>query len=128
MEEALMNILLSSVGVTALVSNRIEWVRTTQGEQSPRIVLQLISNVRSYTMSGPSGYAASRVQIDIYAERYLEAKQVYRAVIKTLSGYRGGDIQGIFIQSERDLTDADAGGVSNLFRNSIDIIIHHKEL
>lgn len=127
MEEALINVLLSSAGVMALVSNRIEWGRSTQGEQVPRIVLQLISTVKPYTMAGASNYTASRVQIDIYANCYLEAKQVSRAVVKALSGYWGGIFQGIFIQSERDLTAADAGEISRLFRNSIDITIHHKE-
>lgn len=128
MEEALINLLLSSVGVTALVSNRIEWGRSTQDEQVPRIVLQLISAVKPYMMVGSSNYTASRVQIDVYANRYLEAKQISRAVSKALSGYWGGIFQAIFIQSERDLTAADAGEVNQLFRNSIDITIHHKEL
>lgn len=128
MEEALINLLLSSAGVTALVSNRIEWGRSTQDEQVPRIVLQLISSVQPYMMVGASKYTASRVQIDIYAGRYLEAKQVSRAVVKALSGYWDSVFQGIFIQSERDLTTADAGEVAQLFRNSIDITIHHKDL
>lgn len=128
MEEALINLLLSSAGVTALVSNRIELGRSTQDEQVPRIVLQLISTVKPYMMVGSSNYTASRVQIDVYANRYLEAKQISRAVSKALSGYWGGIFQAIFIQSERDLTAADAGEVNQLFRTSIDITIHHKEL
>ncbi|MEW9838237.1 hypothetical protein [Mesorhizobium marinum] len=45
-----------------------------------------------------------------------------------MSGHRAGIFKGIFIDSERDLPAADAGEVNQLFRVSIDLIIHHGEL
>lgn len=127
MEEALIALLLSSAGVTALVSTRIECGRSSQSTKPPRIVLQRVSGVRDYGMRGATGYVSSRVQIDVYSDTYTATKKISRAVVSALSGYRGGIFQGIFIDGERDLPAADAGKVTTLFRTSIDIIIHHKE-
>jgi len=124
-EEALVAILLKSAGLTALVSTRIHWGRAPQGSLFPYVVMQRIDGVRDYTMQGSSGYVASRVQIDVYSESYTGSKKVARAVITALSGRRTATIQSIFLDSERDLPAADAGEVTNLFRVSLDFMIHH---
>lgn len=126
MEEQLIALLLGAAGVTALVSDRINWGTSPQGTARPYIVLHRVSGLHDYHMQGSSGYVASRVQIDVYSEKYTTTKQAARAVIAALSGYKGGVFQGIFIDSERDLPAVDAGEVSNLFRTSIDIMIHQK--
>lgn len=128
MEEQLVALLLSAGGLTAHVpQNSIEWGRSSQGAPLPRIVLQRIDGLRDYHMQGASGYVVSRVQIDIYSERYLTTKVIVDAVRSLLSGYRGGIFQGIFLDGERDLPAADAGDVKHLFRTSLDFMIHHKE-
>lgn len=121
MEEALTALLASVAG-----GNRF-WVRAPQTTALPYLVLNRVDGVRNYHMLGPSGYVSSRVQIDCYAKTYTATKTVARAVITLLSGYSGGDFQGVFIEGERDLPAADAGDVTNLFRTSIDIIVHHGE-
>lgn len=127
MEESLVALLLNAAGVTALVpAAHIEWGRSSQGTAVPYIVLQRISGLPDYHMQGASGYVASRVQVDVYSDKYTATKKAARAVIAALSGYRGGIFQGIFIDSERDLPAVGAGEVTNLFRTSIDIMIHHK--
>jgi len=127
MEEQLVTLLLGAAGVTALVSDRIHWGRAPQGTSGPYAVLQRIDGLRDYHTQGASGYVASRVQIDIYSEKYTATKKTARAVIATLSGHRGGIFQGIFLDGERDLPAADAGDVKHLFRTSLDFMIHHKE-
>nr|BDD44654.1 hypothetical protein 5 [Alphaproteobacteria bacterium]BDD46018.1 hypothetical protein 6 [Pseudomonadaceae bacterium]BDD46435.1 hypothetical protein 5 [bacterium] len=128
MEKQLVALLLSAAGLTTLVpENSIEWGRSSQGGALPRIVLQRIDGIRDYHMQGASGYVASRVQIDVYSERYLTTKTIVDAVRALLSGYRGGIFQGIFLDGERDLPAADAGDVKHLFRTSLDFMIHHKE-
>jgi hypothetical protein len=124
-EEALVSILLKSAGLTALVSTRIHWGRAPQGAPAPYVVLQVISGGRDYTMQGASGYRLSRVQADSYSSTYTGAKKVSRAVTTALSGRRAGSIQSIFLDGERDLPAADAGEVTNLFRVSLDFMIHH---
>jgi hypothetical protein len=118
--------------LTALLSSvaggRRYWVRAPQGTvQRPYIVLQRASRLPNMTMSGPSGYVASRVQADIYGESFSSAKAAADALKSAVSGYRGGSIQGIFIDAERDMPEADAGEVSKLFRISIDLMIHFGE-
>ncbi|WP_037437158.1 tail completion protein gp17 [Sinorhizobium fredii] len=126
MEEALVSLLLSAAGVTSLVGTRINWLRKPQSDDGvPYIVLQRIDGDRDYHMRGPSGYVTSRVQADVYGITYGSSKKTARALVALLSGYRGGIFQGIFIDSERDLPAADPGEVTNLFRTSVDLIIHH---
>lgn len=122
-----MALLLNAAGVTALVSTRIYWGRAPQADPArPYVVLQRIDGTRDYHMQGPSGYVASRVQVDVYGDTYTATKRATRAAVTALSGHRGGIFQGIFIDSERDLPAADAGEVTNLFRTSVDIMVHHK--
>lgn len=76
-------------------------------------------------MQGSSGYVTSRVQIDVYADTYVSAHGTAQSVVGVLSGYRGGSIQGIFIDSQRDLTGIERGDPNELYRVSIDAIVHH---
>lgn len=121
MEEAITALLASVAG------GRRYWGRAPQTVSRPFLVLSRIDGVPNYVMQWASGYVASRVQIDAYADTYTAAKAAARAAIAVLSGYRGGDILGIFVDSQRDLPAADAGEVNHLFRVSIDIMIHHQE-
>lgn len=121
MEEAITKLLALVAG------GRRFWVRAPQGTARPFVVLNRVSGVHDYHLQGASGYVASRVQVDSYADSYTEAKGVARSAIDALSGHRGGTIQGIFIDSERDLPAADSGEVNQLFRTSVDFIIHHSE-
>lgn len=121
MEEALTALLASVAG------GRRYWVRAPQTAPRPFLVLNRISGGPGYTMDGPTGYANRRVQIDCYADTYTAALTCTRAVRDLLSGYSGGIIQGIFLESERDLPAADAGEVTSLFRISIDITVHYGE-
>ncbi|RVK40898.1 tail completion protein gp17 [Sinorhizobium meliloti] len=121
MEEALTALLASVAG------GRRYWTRAPQTALRPFVVLNRVDGVASYHYLGASGLVASRVQIDCYADTYTAAKATARAVEAILSGHVGGIIQAIFLESHRDLPAADAGDVTNLFRTSIDITVHHGE-
>lgn len=127
MEEAITALLASVAG------GRRYWVRAPAKNSDgsllsrPYVVIQRIDGLSDYTMAGPSGYVASRLQFDVYADSFGSSIATARALKETLSGYRSGAIQGVFIDSERNLPAADAGEVSQLFRISIDAIIHHQE-
>lgn len=127
MEQAIIGLLLGAAGVTAIVGQKVRPGRAAQDDQVPFIVVTRIDGIRDYAMVGPSGYVASRMQIDVYTETYAATKTCARAVVAALSGHSGGNIQGIFVDSERDLPAADAGDVRHLFRTSVDIIVHHLE-
>lgn len=127
MEETLMALLLGATAVTALAGQRIRLGRADQADARPYVVLQKASVQPNYHMQGASGYVATRVQIDCYSDTFTQTTKLARAIKATLSGRSSGNIQGIFIESERDLPAADAGSVSNLFRTSIDITVHYGE-
>ncbi len=128
MEEILLRILLGSPAVAHHFGLNVYWVAVPQKEkQKPNCVLQVVGRQTGYSLAGQTNLTRTRVQLDIRAPKYLTAKAAARAVSKSLSGYRGGIIKGIFLDTERDLPDAKAGDVNQLFRVSIDIFIHHQE-
>jgi len=128
MEAALTSLLLADAGLTALVGDRVHWLRLPQEvDVKPYINLQRVSGARDYTMAGASGYAMGRVQADVWGLTYGSVKATAQALLAALSGYRGPTIQGVFVESERDDTGDDAGGVNRLYRTSVDVIIHYTE-
>lgn len=126
MRQELLNLLHNSPELMLLLpTQHIEWGRSAQTTKLPRIVLSSISVVRDYHLQGASGYIVSRVQIDIYDLTYKAVQDIANAVINILSGYRGGSILGLFVDNQRDLSGIEAGDPDNLFRQSIDVIVHH---
>lgn len=111
---------------TQIAGVPIDWGLTAQGMSPPRVVMYRISGGDDYVAAGRTGYSRTRVQIDCYAESVGAAKLLGRQVKAALSGYRGGEILGAFLQSERDLTP-DTEGAGTLARVSLDFFIHHQE-
>lgn len=126
MEEALIAKLLASVGVTALVSTRINWLRRPQGEALPSIVLQTISGIPDVHHGGRSGLVQSRVQVDCWGASYGSAKAVARAVENAVTAQRftQGAIRFdvILVDGERD--DTFDENTTTYFRTSIDLMVH----
>lgn len=126
METALTSVLLGSAPLTALVADRVHWLRQPDGVTGyPYVNLTLVSDPRGYHMGGPSALRKSRVQVDVWAETYLGAVAVAKVLDALLSGFSGavGDVsfQGIFIVGEGDFTDKTAGGERQLFRRRVDL-------
>jgi len=81
MEEALLTHLATNGGVRALVGDRLEWA--VRGV-APCITLHLISHPPDTTLAGQSGLVQARVQIDCWADTFLQAKAIGLAVIAAL--------------------------------------------
>ncbi len=130
MEEALTAVLLASAALTGLVGDRVNWNERAQGSALPAVLLQRVSGVRDYTLGAASGLVRSRVQVDCWGADYLGAKRPARAVIAAVSGltgtFSGIEVQGCFVENERDLSEEAAGG-TRLHRVSLDLIIWHSE-
>ena len=88
-EEAIQTILAADVAVSALIVARIYPSRLPDGATYPAIVYQRISGPRLHDLSGPSGYATPRIQLDLWAATYSEAKALAEAVREALDGYQG---------------------------------------
>jgi len=123
MEAALLSLLAPVAG------GRRYYVRAPQGEPYPHLVLNRVSGTPNYTMAGPNGFVRTRVQIDVYGNTWPSTFSTAQAVQALLSGFTGvvgsTRFQGIFIESVQDLPASDAGDVTQLYRISIDIMIHH---
>lgn len=127
MEETLVALLLNNSAVALIADKSVNWSERPQGASLPAVVLHRISGARDYNMDGASGLVRSRVQADCWALTYKDAVRLSRAVRGALSGYRAGDTQGAFIDSERQSVEKEADGAQRYHRVSLDFIIWHAE-
>jgi hypothetical protein len=128
MEEELRAVLLANAGVAALVPPaNVNWGSHPQGLALPGIVLNTIGDAEGYTMTGPDGLSQGRVQVDCYGTSYGQAKELSRAVIAALSGYRGGGFQGVFRVGTRDGREGGTNEATRPSRVSLDFTTHWRE-
>jgi hypothetical protein len=132
---ALAAYLLAGSSVAAKVGgSRIYPVILPQGERNPSIVYNRITAQGDHHMTGPSGLAMVRMQIDAWAAKQDDADALARAIKARIDGFRGvmGDgvqdvtpvtVQGVFFDSARDDYHADA----EMFRVSQDFRVWYAE-
>jgi hypothetical protein len=125
MEQELVDRLLATAGLTALVGNRIDWLKRPQGSALPAIVMQVVSAPYTYTMQGRTRLVGRLVQIDIWASAYPSMKAVGRALVAATDGPHEAPIQGLFIEGERETREGqdgpDSSGSTDFFRTSFDV-------
>lgn len=128
MEEALTALLLAYPALTALVGDRVHWLRlppTVHGY--PYVNLQVVARPHDYHYGGKSNLEATRVQIDVWAESKEAQVATARAVSDCLSGYRGTvagvNFRGIFLISDQEMPSDTTGEERQLFRRSVDFNI-----
>lgn len=117
MEEHLYTLLSSAV------SFHIAWGTLGSGTSLPRAAMFRTSGVRNMHMGG-LGLMETRVQIDCYGATYAEAIGASRGIRGTIEGYKGGPIQGAFLDSVRDQFTDDA---DLLHRVSLTFSIWHRD-
>lgn len=117
MEAAILALLVPALGC------RVTWGKFGPGDDVPRVALHLVGRTQDYTMRGAGGIR-STVQLDAYGRSYTEAKATADAARLILSGYRGGVIQGVFLNRESDSNTQDA---EILFRRLLTFAVHHRE-
>ncbi|RZJ44972.1 MAG: DUF3168 domain-containing protein [Brevundimonas sp.] len=127
MEAALIAELLATTNLTALVGQRINWLRRSQGAALPAVVLHRIDGTPDYHLTAASGLVESRIQADCWGRTLAESLAVANAVEAALSGRRfeRGVIRfdAILIADRRDDSFDESG--SALFRSSLDLMVHH---
>jgi hypothetical protein len=124
MEEEFRTLLLSESGVTDRVGSRVNWGEHPQGAPLPAIVLSVVSEVDGLHMQGPDRFAESRVQVDCYAMTYAEKKQLSRAVMAVLHGYRGGGFRLVRHAGTRDSREGGTNEATRPYRASLDFTCH----
>ena len=106
-ENAIRYILINDSSVAA-ITDRCYPVTIPQDPTFPLILYTKITGVRDHVLSGPSGHAHPRFQIEAWAETYAEVKALADAIRDALDGYSGtafdeAVIGSCLIYSERDI-------------------------
>lgn len=127
MEAALIDKLLTTPAITALVSTRIYPLKRLQASAYPSLVVTRISGAPLYADDGEVGLQNARVQIDSYAMSYSQAKDLAQVVRSTLSAF-SGDHDGvtfsyIMLDEERDIQESGAGAAEYPMRVAMDYIV-----
>ncbi|OAN53894.1 hypothetical protein A6A04_13460 [Paramagnetospirillum marisnigri] len=96
---------------------------------APFVTFQRISGTRWRTITGPTGMAQPRIQIDAYATTYAGAKALATTIRQAIDGYRGAiggvRVGGIALVSDQDLYEGDVNPA--LYRVSMDFMVTHDE-
>ena len=98
-ETALVYLLSNDADISAKVGNRIFPVYVPEGQSLPAITFQEISGVRDSHMTGASGLANARFQINIWTKKYDDAREL-------------ADLVRIALAPETDTYPATIGGTS----------------
>lgn len=113
MEAALCAWLENDADIAAVVDDRIEPRRNSQGLAMPRICLWRTSGARLGTLQGPSGLSNPRIRISCIAATYDIAKNLSELVRLSIDGFRGDmagvDVQHILMADENDNDDPQPG-------------------
>jgi len=90
-EEALCTFLNESVGVTAIVEDRIFDTYLPQEPETelPALTFQMIDTVEEMHLSGTSGLVRSRFQLNLWASSTRAMRTLRTAVRNRLQGYSG---------------------------------------
>lgn len=129
-EIGLVAFLLSKAPIVAIVGQRIEPMRTTQGVTYPRLTYQRVSTDRVRTNDGPTLLAQARIQLDCWAEGpagYDTAKQLADEVRKAVDCFKGEmgsvTVQGAFLDDDEDISEAPGVDDRSVSRVSMDLTV-----
>jgi hypothetical protein len=130
-EEATRAYLLLDPAVNAACGGRCSHILGNQGEAYPSLVISRIGGERGYFHSGPSGLVRTRMQFDALGRTQVESWTLARAVRARISGKvftQGGvSVGGVFLDDERQTSEASTSDGVRVFRTSLDFTIWHQE-
>ena len=125
-ESAIHYILVNDATVKA-ITTRCYPVIIPQNPTCPLILFTKITGHRDHHLSGPSGVAHPRFQIEAWAETYAGAKELADAIREALDGYSGTAkstaIHSCLIDSERDVYESEI----EVYRVIQDYFFWHEE-
>lgn len=98
MMQFLIQTLLASAAVQAIVGNKIYPQTATQGATIPYITAFVVSDVPQRCREGIATEAA-RIQVNAIARSYGECDALYRAIRFALDGAKGGNIEAEYENS-----------------------------
>lgn len=103
------------------------WTLVPQGKTLPYVRMQTISDPRPENLAGYDGGRTMRVQVDVFAAKYDQARSLAETIIAavadpaTVSGVKFGRTKA---EGPRDLGE-DVDGVGYVHRLSMDLLAEH---
>lgn len=105
-EEAVRGLLVASVDITTLVSDRIYPSQAPESAGFPRVIYQEADRQTVMTHSGPVQTNRYTMDLSCYAADYATAKRLAKLIRRLLLGYKGTPsgvrVMGVFGESEAD--------------------------
>lgn len=120
-EETLVNRLLATPALTALVGDRIKPVRNDEDTALPALSYQLISRSSEYTHDG-EGISSPRYQLTALGRTYAEAVAVIAACKIPLSGVRWPDGSSSMCENEMDGWNQQSRG-TGVYVRRLDVVV-----
>ena len=124
--------------LSEFASNRVYLMRAPQNVTQPFIIYRRTDSDRIRHINGPSGLVFASFQIDVYANKPYDAKDIASAIQTKLDGFRdtvyyGSNspqdsirIAGISLQNEfDDLSEQDAEPY--LYRNTMIFLVKYEQ-
>lgn len=129
-EEALKAYLLTQSDLTALVSNRIHFLKLPQDPKLPAVVIQKIDSPKIHGFSADIG-AMTRIQTTAWTTAYVTCSGVQEAIRAatqnyintTMGGSSGVPVKNIELDEGPDMYEDETGR----FGKVIDLLIYHTE-
>lgn len=127
-EDEIYSLLSGNSTITDLVSTRIYPQIREQEDGLPAITYQMISQIHDYDLGGNNGLVEARIQINCFAPTILAAAQLADIIKNCLSGFQGGDIQGIILDETNDLPSIEPENEQmNVYAKTMDFFVMYKE-
>ena len=126
MQSALRTRLRTAPSVST-ISTAFHWVKVPEGASLPYVRLQTISDPRPRDLKGPIGGRETRVQADVFAASYGQARALANAIIAEIEPpARVDDIQfgRTIAEGPQDLGE-DVEGQGHIYRASVDLLVWH---
>jgi len=91
---------------------RIHPLVAPQGTTSPYIVYNQISNPHMHQLSGSSGFAKARIQLNAWSDEYDEAQDIAEVIRDNIDGLHGVymgtvDVQSVLLMDNNDEIEYD---------------------
>jgi hypothetical protein len=122
--------ILAGPAVASTIGARLRPVQRDQSDALPAALINEISRIDDQTMAGPSGYIATRVQIDVFAANASDAIAAAGAIRTRLNGFKGivGQTRflGVFPDGQGTSFEDGPTATTRLVRIRLDFQIHHR--
>jgi hypothetical protein len=127
--DGIVGFLLTQDSIIAVVNDRIQPIPAPPDlDQFPLITYQGVSDESQQAGDGPVGVATMRIVFDCLAERYLDARNLARALKLVLNGFSGTLPDGtqILLAESASLADRFDDG-SRIYCTSFHALIQYSE-